>query len=256
MSKELYKAQAARLVKFLAENHKFRLKHASSLEAIAALHGLRNWNTLIAEQSDASNLPAGMPAPSAPLGNGAPASPPLTNLEEGRCALRSVATRAGDITPAARPVPVEDAESAVWAEFMRALPEMAPFMADTSKNGMQKMGWRVGNRLYLLEIKFREWITGRLPPNVLASVAGTRVGALKPVTLALLKGFAERGWLVTQSDCYQVPLALALWNVQMGKLFWKGVVVIDLPADVSILLDCAETVYPVSITGPLFAGRN
>lgn len=43
-----YKAQAERLAAHFSSVHKFRLKHAASLEAIAAVHGARDWNTLCA----------------------------------------------------------------------------------------------------------------------------------------------------------------------------------------------------------------
>jgi hypothetical protein len=48
MSVENYKRQATRLSEHLSTVHKVRLKHASSLEAIAAIHERRDWNTLAA----------------------------------------------------------------------------------------------------------------------------------------------------------------------------------------------------------------
>jgi hypothetical protein len=50
MSAITYKAQAERLVSHLSAVHKIRLKHASALEAIAAVHAARDWNTLSARQ--------------------------------------------------------------------------------------------------------------------------------------------------------------------------------------------------------------
>ena len=55
MTAEIYKKQAARLSEHLSSVHKVRLKHASSLEAIAALHDCRDWNTLCAKREDASS---------------------------------------------------------------------------------------------------------------------------------------------------------------------------------------------------------
>lgn len=46
MTEVLFKQQAARLADHLATKHKLSLKHASTLEAIAAVHGARDWNTL------------------------------------------------------------------------------------------------------------------------------------------------------------------------------------------------------------------
>jgi hypothetical protein len=48
MTVTLYKQQASRLTQHFADVHKLRLKHASSLEAVAALHGAKDWNTLLA----------------------------------------------------------------------------------------------------------------------------------------------------------------------------------------------------------------
>jgi len=50
MSTDLFKAEATRLADHLAETHGIKLKHTSVLSAIAALHGARDWNTLIARQ--------------------------------------------------------------------------------------------------------------------------------------------------------------------------------------------------------------
>ncbi len=48
MSIDLYKAEAKRLAEHLADVHGVKLKHSSVLEAVAALHGARDWNTLMA----------------------------------------------------------------------------------------------------------------------------------------------------------------------------------------------------------------
>lgn len=45
-----YKTQAKRLAKHLAEKHGVRLKHASLLEAVAAMHGAPGWNVLAAKR--------------------------------------------------------------------------------------------------------------------------------------------------------------------------------------------------------------
>jgi hypothetical protein len=46
MSIDFLKAQANRLAHHLADKHGIKLKHAAVLEAIAAVHGVRDWNTL------------------------------------------------------------------------------------------------------------------------------------------------------------------------------------------------------------------
>lgn len=49
MSTDLYKAEAQRLANHLADVHGVKLHHSSALNAVAALHGARNWNSLIAQ---------------------------------------------------------------------------------------------------------------------------------------------------------------------------------------------------------------
>lgn len=51
MSKDLLKAQATRLAEHLSTKHGVKLKAASLLEAVASMHGARDWNTLIAGSS-------------------------------------------------------------------------------------------------------------------------------------------------------------------------------------------------------------
>lgn len=60
MTAPLYKQQAARLAEHFSSVHKMRLKHASALEAVAALHGLKDWNTLLAAPAA---TPSPVPAP-------------------------------------------------------------------------------------------------------------------------------------------------------------------------------------------------
>jgi hypothetical protein len=54
VSTELYKDQAERLGQHLATKHGIKLKKASILESVAALHGHRDWNTLVAQPSSPS----------------------------------------------------------------------------------------------------------------------------------------------------------------------------------------------------------
>lgn len=55
----IYKQQAARLAEHLSAVHKFRLKHASALEAVASLHGAKDWNTLCVQTpAQAAPLPS------------------------------------------------------------------------------------------------------------------------------------------------------------------------------------------------------
>ena len=57
MSAETFKAQAERLAAHLANKHGIKLKSSSMLEAVAALHGARDWNTLVAASTKLTSGP-------------------------------------------------------------------------------------------------------------------------------------------------------------------------------------------------------
>jgi hypothetical protein len=59
MTLDSLKKQAGRLATYLGANHRVNLKHASALEAIAAVHGARNWQTLAAGTGDSAGVPDG-----------------------------------------------------------------------------------------------------------------------------------------------------------------------------------------------------
>lgn len=69
MSIELLKKQASRLAQFLGERHRLNIKHSSALNAIAAVHGARNWQTLAASAESVREIEPELPsvAPSTPL---------------------------------------------------------------------------------------------------------------------------------------------------------------------------------------------
>jgi hypothetical protein len=73
MSTDVFKAQASRLAHHLSDKHGIKLKHGSVLEAIASVHGVRDWNTLRASASIASPavashyVPTHSPIPPAPV---------------------------------------------------------------------------------------------------------------------------------------------------------------------------------------------
>lgn len=67
MTLDALKKQASRLAAYLGAKHRLNLKHASALEALAAVHGARNWQTLAAgadaglDDEDVATAPAGVP---------------------------------------------------------------------------------------------------------------------------------------------------------------------------------------------------
>lgn len=58
MNLDTLKKQAARLSAYLGAQHRVNLKHASVLEAIASVHGARNWQTLAAKAEAGRAAPA------------------------------------------------------------------------------------------------------------------------------------------------------------------------------------------------------
>lgn len=64
-SVEFLKDQATRLVTYLGDKHRFRLKPASALEAVAAMYGKHDWNTLhgLAQRLAGEDVRIGAPAP-------------------------------------------------------------------------------------------------------------------------------------------------------------------------------------------------
>jgi hypothetical protein len=58
---DLFKAQATRLGKYLSEKHRLSLSRSAQLEAIACLHGAKDWNSLSAAHSAPYGLVLGTP---------------------------------------------------------------------------------------------------------------------------------------------------------------------------------------------------
>jgi hypothetical protein len=52
----LHKARARRLAAFLAEKYQVKLPHMQALEAVAAMEGVRNWQTLVAQSGDGEDI--------------------------------------------------------------------------------------------------------------------------------------------------------------------------------------------------------
>jgi hypothetical protein len=269
MSNELYKAQAARLVKFLSEHHKFRLKQSTSLEAIAAMHGARDWNTLIARKPE-KLTPVSVEA--AGQATAAPAFDawwtrwmPATRIQltlppkhlEGADTVSRLAKRSPNdvetqlLTPV-QPLSDEELHQVIANDVVSLVMNLGPYLNVNTSNITKRCGWRKGRRLYLLEIKFREYVTAHLAKNSQRVEEPHAGRGPKPITKSLLRSLAEKGWLVTEADGHHMNPEEALWNTQIGRYPFKGVIVVDLPGDMSALLEAQDTNCDVAITGPLF----
>lgn len=121
--------------------------------------------------------------------------------------------------------------------------------------GVPAVAWKMKNRVYLLEIKLRETVTSKLPPDLKGALTGSRDKArLQPFTSELLKALHQKGWLVTQVGDHKVDPKEALWNIKAGKLEFKGVIIIDVPPEHMSALPESDSMYELQVTGPLFTG--
>lgn len=147
----------------------------------------------------------------------------------------------------------ESLPGTVLSAFLQGLPSMS-FQTRSLPKGVRATAWKVGSRVYMLEIALRESVLPKLGQE-LRSALTTPPGAkprLHPFTVELLKSLHSKGWLVCEHESQKVDPKEALWNVKAGKLEFKGVIVIELPDEYKDQLPPGDSIYEVSITGPLF----
>jgi hypothetical protein len=241
MSNELYKAQAARLVKFLSEHHKFRLKQSTSLEAIAAIHGFRNWNTLVASASDVLRETSDAAIAETTAGAALPVGVQRDLASEG---VENVALL--DLFEPASP---ESLENMVAEGLLKSAEPNSHQMLSR----YARYGWRKGNRLYLPELKVRDDIFDRFSEHLKQLVQRYPSSGRRSVTVGILKGFLDAGWLVTKVEDWEVAPEFALWNIRVGAFEWKNMIILDLPENANSALVIEESVLNIAVTGPLFA---
>lgn len=137
--------------------------------------------------------------------------------------------------------------------FVRALPTLS-FQSFGMPKNVPAIAWKVGNRVYMLEIKLRETVMARLEQDVRGALTATGKdrSKLAPFTLELLKSLDAAGWLVREIGPMKLDTREALWNIKAGKLEFKGVIVIDVPPDKLEMLPAQDSAYAVSVVGPLF----
>lgn len=147
----------------------------------------------------------------------------------------------------------EGMSEVIFDAFLRALPELS-FQNRGLPKGVAAVAWKVGSRVYLLEIKLRETITAKIPQEVRGALSPNPKdrSRLQPFTLELLKALDARGWLVTKINDMRVDPREALWNVKAGKLEFKGVIVIDIPAEYMAQLPADDSMYEIAVIGALF----
>lgn len=136
--------------------------------------------------------------------------------------------------------------------FLDALPTL-PFQ-DGLPKGVKAVGWKVGTRLFLLEIKLRETIMQKLDPDVRGALEGAFKDRNKLATFTqeFLKALDSKGWLVKEHGGTKLEAKDALWVILAGKFDYKGVIIIDVPKEYSTVLPSKDSLYEITIKGALF----
>lgn len=141
----------------------------------------------------------------------------------------------------------------IFDAFAQSLPQLS-FQNRGLPKGVAAVAWKIGNRVYLLEIKLRETVMAKMPVDVRGALAPNpkERQRLQPFTNELLKALESRGWLVRKIGETKLETREALWNIKAGKLDFKGVIVVDVPQEFMSQLPSDDSMYEVSVTGPLF----
>ncbi|MCC5609578.1 hypothetical protein LC612_23080 [Nostoc sp. CHAB 5834] len=141
----------------------------------------------------------------------------------------------------------------IFSAFIQSLPSLS-FQNKGLPKGVQAVAWKVGMRVYLLEIKLRETVSAKLPNEIRGALTSNPKdrSKLQPFSTELLKALDAKGWLVKAIDGVKLDGKEALWNVKAGKLEFKGVIIIDVPEDFRAQLPSDDSMYGIAVTGPLF----
>lgn len=141
----------------------------------------------------------------------------------------------------------------IFEALLRALPSLS-FQNRGLPKGVAAVAWKQGARVYLLEIKLRETVMAKLPAEVRGALLPNpkERSRLQPFTVELLKALDARGWLVKSINGVKTETKEAVWNIKAGKLDFKGVIVVDVPEEYKAQLPSDDSMYEVSVTGPLF----
>ena len=142
--------------------------------------------------------------------------------------------------------------------FLKSLPLLS-FQHKGLPKGVQAVAWKIGKRVFLIEIKLRESMLQKLPVEIKNSLTALPKGEkvrVQPFTFELLKALQEKGWLVTEIDGMKVSPKEGLWNVKAGKLEFKGVIILDIPDELISQLPRGDSMYDVAVIGTLFSMPN
>ncbi len=137
--------------------------------------------------------------------------------------------------------------------FLSVLPEL-PFQEPGLPRKTAAAGWRVDNRVYLLENLVRDSAIAKLDKHTAAALGGRHREQAKVAkyTANLLMAFDEAGWLVKKIGKARTPVDEALWRIKAGNCTFKGVIILDLPEDKLSLLPKHNTIYEINVTSQQF----
>jgi hypothetical protein len=147
----------------------------------------------------------------------------------------------------------KDLPELVLTSFLDALPSIA-FQSPGLPRGVKAVGWKKGNRLYLIEHQIRDQALARMDPDVKAAIGGAyrKKTVVAPFTLELLKALEARGWLVHEIGEAKLPVNEAFWDIKAGERQFNAIIIIDVPAEVLDRLPSQDTIYPLSVLSPHF----
>jgi hypothetical protein len=154
----------------------------------------------------------------------------------------------------ARALTGQELPDVIFDALLSALPALS-FQSRGLPKGVAAVAWKVGSRVYLLEIKLRETVLNKLPADVRGALMPNpkERSRLQPFTVELLKALDARGWLVKEIQDVKLDTKDAVWNIKAGKLDFKGVIVVEVPDEFKTQLPNDDSMYEVSVTGPLFS---
>lgn len=147
-----------------------------------------------------------------------------------------------------------DLPDVIFEAFLKSLPSLS-FQSRGLPKGVAAVAWKFGNRLYIIEIKLRETIMSKLPPEIkgaLTSKTKEGNGKVDQFTVELLKALRMNNWLITAVDNMKVADKAALWKIKAGKLDFNGVIIVEVPEQYMSQLPTDDSMYEVIVTGPLF----
>jgi hypothetical protein len=151
----------------------------------------------------------------------------------------------------------DDADQALRKRVLNAIVTALPalrFEFAGSPKHIRTSAWKSGARLHVLELHLRDRVLDQLSAEDQAIAARTRrAGApVSGLTLLILDVLNSAGWLVRQVGATSLEPTEALWNICVGKMNYKGVLLLEIPGSWTSEVVADSTSVPF-VTGGLFA---